>query len=244
MLIDKEKCIGCEECHPYCPVSAIATTEWEGGHVSEIDQAECVECGACFKRSGVCPVDAIYMPTLEWPRSIREHFSNPHVKHPSTTGQGRGTEEMKTNDVTGRYRFGIAGVAVEMGRPGIGTSFRDLQTVAMALAKLGVEFESKNPVAELMADVKAGMIRAEVLDEKVLSAILEFRIELDKLAEALTVIKEVAARIHTVFSLDLISRVNPDGSVPTVEIAKAAGFTPRPNTKTNVGLGRPLFEEI
>ena len=244
MLIDKEKCIGCEECQPYCPVGAIATIEWESGNVSEIDQAECVECGACFERSGVCPVDAVYMPKLEWPRSIREPFSNPHVKHPSTTGQGRGTEEMKTNDVTGRFRFGIAGVAVEMGRPGIGTSFRDLQTVAMALARLGVEFEPKNPVAELMTDVNTGAIRAEVLDEKVLSAILEFRIKVEKLEEVLKAIKDVATQIDTAFSLDLISRVNPDGSMPVLEIAKVAGFIPRPNTKTNVGLGRPLFEEV
>jgi Pyruvate/2-oxoacid:ferredoxin oxidoreductase delta subunit len=244
MLVDKEKCVGCEECHPYCPVGAISTIEWDSGNVSEIDQAECVECGACHERSGVCPVDAIYMPKLEWPRSIREPFSNPHVKHPSTTGQGRGTEEMKTNDVTGRYRFGIAGVAVEMGRPGIGTSFRDLQTVAMALAGLDVEFEPKNPVAELMTDVKTGAIRADVLDEKVLSAILEFRIKIEKLEEILKAIKDVATQIDTAFSLDLISRVNPDGSMPALEIAKAAGFTPRPNTKTNVGLGRPLFEEV
>jgi Pyruvate/2-oxoacid:ferredoxin oxidoreductase delta subunit len=244
MLIDKETCIGCEDCHPYCPVGAIHTIEAESGPVSEIDQAECVECGVCFKRSGVCPVDAIYMPILEWPRSIREPFSNPHVKHPSTTGQGRGTEEMKTNDVTGRYGFGIAGVAIEMGRPGVGTSFRDLQTVALALARLGVEFEPKNPVADLMTDVKTGEINAEVLDEKVLSAILEFRIEVEKLEEVLKAIKEVAQQIDTVFSLDLISRVNPDGGVPVLEIAKAAGFTPRPNTKTNVGLGRPLFEGV
>jgi len=243
MLIDKEKCIGCEECHPYCPVGAINSVEREGGSVSEIDQVECLECGCCYKRSGVCPVDAVYMPKLEWPRSIREPFSNPHVKHPSTTGQGRGTEEMKTNDVTGRYPFGIAGVAVEMGRPGVGTSFRDLQTVAMAIAKLGVEFEPNNPVAELMVNPKTGKIREEVLNEKVLSAILEFKIEIGKLKEVFATIKSVSEKIETVFSLDLISRVNPDGSTPALAIAKEAGFSPRPNTKTNVGLGRPRFKE-
>jgi len=243
MLIDKEKCIGCEECHPYCPVGAISSVEAENGTVSEIDQDECVECGACFKRSGVCPVDAIYMPKLEWPRSLREPFSNPHIKHPSTTGQGRGTEEMKTNDVTGRYGYGMAGVAIEMGRPGAGTSFRDMQTVAMGLARLGVEFEPNNPVAELMMDPLTGAFKPEVLNEKVLSAILEFKIRNEKLAEALNAVKEVAARIDTVFSLDLISRVHPDGSMPALDIARAAGFTPRPNTKTNVGLGRPLYKE-
>jgi Pyruvate/2-oxoacid:ferredoxin oxidoreductase delta subunit len=244
MQIDKEKCIGCEECHPYCPVGAITSVECEGGSVSEIDQVACVECGCCHERSSICPVDAIYMPKLEWPRSIREPFSNPHVAHPSTTGQGRGTEEMKTNDVTGRFPFGFAGVAVEMGRPGVGTSFRDLQTVAMAIARLGVEFEPANPVTELMADQKAGKIREEVLDERVLSAILEFKIKIDKLREVLVTIRDVSMKIDTVFSLDLISRVNPDGSTPVLAIAKEAGFSPRPNTKTNVGLGRPLFREV
>jgi len=244
MQIDKEKCIGCEECHPYCPVGAIISMEWKGGLVSEIDQVACVECGCCHERSSICPVDAIYMPKLEWPRSIRAPFSSPHVSHPSTTGQGRGTEEMKTNDVTGRFPFGFAGVAVEMGRPGVGTSFRDLQTVAMAIAKLGVEFEPNNPVAELMVDQKTGKIREEVLDERVLSAIIEFRIKIDKLREVLIAIRDVSMKIDTVFSLDLISRVNPDGSTPALAIAKEAGFSPRPNTKTNVGLGRPLFREV
>ena len=243
MLIDKEKCIGCDECHPYCPVGAIAAVEWEGRSVSEIDQAGCVECGCCYERSAVCPVDAIYMPKLEWPRSIREYFSNPHVTHPSTTGHGRGTEEMKTNDVTGRFTRGFAGVAIEMGRPGVGTSMRDMQTVAMAIAKLGVEFEPNNPVAELMADPKTGKFDERVLDERVLSAILELKIPLARLKEVLAVVKEVSTKIDTAFSLDLISRVDADGSTPVLTIAKEAGFTPRPNTKTNVGLGRPLFKE-
>ena len=243
MLIDKEKCIGCEKCHPYCPVGAIATIEWEGGMISAIDQEACVECGTCNERSRICPVEAIYMPELKWPRVIREYFSNPNASHPSTTTQGRGTEEMKTNDVTGRYTPGVAGVGLEMGRPGIGTSFRDIQAVAVALAGLGVEFEENNPVSALMDDSNAGIFNPAVLDEKVLSAILEFKISTDRLGEVLQAIKKVAVQIDTVFSLDLISRVEDDGSIPVIPIAEAAGFSVRPNCKTNVGLGRPLFEE-
>jgi Pyruvate/2-oxoacid:ferredoxin oxidoreductase delta subunit len=244
MLIDKEKCIGCDECHPYCPVGAIRAVDWEGRSVSEIDQVACVECGCCYERSGVCPVEAITMPKLEWPRCLREYFSNPHVKHPSTTGHGRGTEEMKTNDVTGRFTRGEAGVALELGRPGVGTSFRDLETVAMAIARLGVEFESQNPVAELMADPKTGKFDERVLDERVLSAILELKIPIGKLKEVLAAVRDVSTKIDTAFSLDLISRVDPDGTTPVLAIAQEAGFSPRPNAKMNVGLGRPLFKEV
>jgi hypothetical protein len=150
---------------------------------------------------------------------------------------------MKTNDVTGRFTHGFAGVAVEMGRPGVGTSFRDMQTVAMAIARLGVEFETQNPVAELMTDPRLGQFKEEVLDEKVLSAILEFKVTTDRLKEVLETIREVSRKINAAFSLDLISRVSPDGSTPVLVIAQEAGFEVRPNTKTNVGLGRPLFRE-
>jgi hypothetical protein len=150
---------------------------------------------------------------------------------------------MKTNDVTGRYTPGMAGVALEMGRPGIGASFREIQTVAVALAGIGVEFEASNPVSALMADKKAGLFREDVLEEKVLSAILEFKIENERLRDVLLGIREAAARIDTVFSLGLISRVESDGSIPVVPIAEEAGFSPRPNGKTNVGLGKPLVEE-
>jgi len=242
MKIDYEKCTGCETCQPYCTVGAISTIDRQGNTVSEIDQDECVECGICL-RAEVCPAEAIYMPELAWPRSIRELFSNPVVRHPSTGIPGRGTSEMKTNDVTGRFRRGEAGVSVEMGRPGIGTKLRDVQTVSMALGKLGIEFEPENPVAALMADRETGKLKEEVLNEKVLSAIIECKVKIDRLREILDTIKELSHKIDTVFSLDLISRVNPDGSIPTIAIAKEAGFTHRPNTKTNLGLGRPLKME-
>lgn len=241
MKINREKCTGCEICYPYCPMGAIAFVEQEGEGGSAINQDQCVECGVC-QRAGICPTDALYMPELKWPRSIRANFSNPFTQHPSGS-KGRGTQEMKTNDVTGRFRRGMAGIGVEMGRPGLGTTFKDLQTVSMALARLDIEFEPNNPVSALMVNKKTGQMDEEILNERVLSAIIECKVGLDRLKEVLETLKGVATEIDTVLSLDLISRVGVDGTIPTVAIAEQAGFSPRPNTKTNVGLGRPLNEE-
>jgi hypothetical protein len=222
-------------------VGAIRTAEGQGLAVSEIDQDECVECGVC-ERAQVCPVDAIERSDLSWPRVIRAQFSDPLTPHPSKKEGGRGTEEMKTNDVTGRFRRGKTGVVIEMGRPGLGTRLAEIETMTMALARLGVEFERQNPLTALIVDRSSGKIHDEVLAKKVLSAIIEFNIENDRLKEVLRSIKALAPRLKTVFSLGLISPVERDGSLPFVPIATRAGFSIRPNGKINVGLGRPLKE--
>lgn len=237
MKIDKDSCTGCGACVPFCTVGAIRLVPWEGQERSDVDQDLCVECGVCL-RAEICPADAIYRPDLAWPRTLREHFSNPTTQHPVTAIGGRGTEEIKTNDVTDRLKPGYAGVAVEMGRPGMGSTFRDLEKVLMALAERRVRFEPENPISALMKDEKTGKLKDEVLDERVLSGIIEFSVEMDRLKEVLLVLKEVSTRIDTVFSLDLACRVGEDGSIPTLRVAEECGFAPRPNTKTNVGLGR------
>ena len=147
---------------------------------------------------------------------------------------------MKTNDITGRYRRGQVGVGIEMGRPGIGTSVRDLEIVAMALARLGVEFEPLNPVAALMADVKTGKFKEEVLRERVLSAIIEIEVERDELRGILRTIKEVAKEVDSVFTLDAFTILEPGLTIPeeVLEEIRAEGFTWRPNAKINMGLGR------
>ena len=43
---------------------------------------------------------------LSWPRIVRRAFSDPVVPHESTGVHGRGTEEVKTNDVSGRVKVG------------------------------------------------------------------------------------------------------------------------------------------
>ncbi len=131
---------------------------------------------------------------------------------------------------------------VEMGRPGGGTRFRDVQKMARALAALGVRFEERNPVTDLMTDKSTGTFRDDILNEKVLSCILEFDIPLQMVTTVLEKLKEIAKEVDTVFAVDLISVVEKDGSIPTVEVARQANVQVSINGKTNVGLGRPLAE--
>lgn len=238
MKIVTERCVACGECVPYCPMGAIV----EEGETVSIDADECVECEIC-QRADVCPTEALEMDELTWPRVLRNRFSNPLVSHPDTHVPGRGTEEMKTNDVTGRFRHGRAGMAVELGRPGIGSTFTDVERVARAVAKLGVSFEPLNPVTSLMVDKTTGQLQPEVLNEKVLSAIVEFEIPLEDVPRVLESLKAVSGEVNTVFSVDLISRVATDGSIPTIQAAQQVGWKPSANGKTCVGLGRPAARE-
>lgn len=244
--VDKEKCIGCGQCQPYCPVGAISLlTKIEGGRETklvEIDFDECVECSNCL-RCADCPTEAIYQQELVWPRTIRYVLSD-ILSTGATTGiPGRGTEEGKTNDVTGRFKRGYVGIALEFGRPVLGTRIRDVERVAKAMATLGVEFERLNPTTALMENPKTGKFKEDVLNEKVMSLILESTIEIEKLGEVLDCLKRASHEIDTVFSLDLITRTNQDWSIPTESAVRNAGFWLAPNGKTCVGLGRPVAKE-
>jgi ferredoxin len=242
MRIDIEKCVGCGRCVSYCPVGAIQLFQDERNpkkKKSRVDEDECVECGVCL-RAQVCKPQAIYLPELNWPRVVRRAFSDPMVEHKETGVPGRGTEEMKTNEVTGRFKRGAWGMAVEVGRPGIGARLKDLETIAMALAKKGIVFEPRNPVTFLFGDVKTGKLKPELRNEKVLSAIIEFEVKPNQLEGVLQSLIDVSGKVETIFSVDLISFPEEREKAPALEVAKQLRFPIYPNGKVNLGLGRVL----
>jgi NAD-dependent dihydropyrimidine dehydrogenase PreA subunit len=240
MKLHEEKCLGCGQCIPYCPVGAISRNP--ATFKSRIDQETCVECHTCF-RSNVCPAHALEIEDLTYPRSLRSVFSDVLSPHKSTGVLGRGTEEMKTNDVTGRLKPGVLGVSLELGRPGIGASFADLQTVAQAVIGVGVRFQPENPVYSLLSDKEKGLFEPEVLGERVLSALLEFEIPRGELPDLYRALKDAAEKIDTVFSVGISMIETPEYGLPDLEKElDENGIWHRPNGKTNVGLGRPLKE--
>jgi hypothetical protein len=130
-----------------------------------------------------------------------------------------------------------------MGRPGTGAWFRDIEKVAMALAQLKPHFEKENPVTQLMTDPATGKMKDEILNEKVLSAIIEIKTKLDRIPEFLQALEKVQKEIDTVISVGVASKCLSDGSIPHPEWVRKAGYRLSENGKTNIGLGRPLFRE-
>lgn len=235
-----DRCIGCRQCWPYCPVGAIGLSE--DGRRSEVNLSKCVECNTCL-RARICPVGAFELRALEYPRSLRSTFSDVMSPHKSTGVLGRGTEEMKTNDVTGRLKAGRVNISVELGRPGISASFADVQVITRVLAELGVHFQEENPVTSLITDLGTGELRTEILGERVLSALIEFDIERDSLPGVVAALAAAQTEVDTVFSVAAAEPVPPQqAEAPLIALLRERGIFCRPNGKTNVGLGKPFRE--
>ena len=240
MIIHQEICVGCGSCQPYCPTGAISFVDL----VSAVDQDKCYECGTCL-RVAICPVDAIAesAEVQEYPRALRKYFSDATTTHAVTGIEGRGTEESKTNDVTGRVGPGDVGVAIEVGRPIIGMDLEDIQKFTRALARAGItEIEPQNPIHSMISDPQTGDLKPELLGERVLSAIIELQVKRNRLAFVLQTVKAVAAEVKSVFCLDICTRLEPGLQVPQeiLDIITAEGFACQPNAKINLGLGRAL----
>ncbi len=233
MYIDPTLCKRCLECQPVCPVGAIVVREKK----VLIEYESCVECGVC-RRLGICENSAIkQVDKIPYPRVLRAVFSDVTAVHKVTGIAGRGTEEMKTNDVTGLFSSGEIGFSVELGRPGVGAYFTELEKVTRKVTELGVVFSPDNPVHPLIGDFKTGALLSEILGEKVLSAIVEFKVPKER---GLEIIAELAAfmnaELETVASMSVIVRADQDGKNEFIDCLKAGGYEPYPNGKVNIGM--------
>ena len=264
MTINPSKCVACGNCTYVCPMGAIYIDPQI--RRATINRNECVECYACYNgmsqehlnptmvrtlrrifqmmrlrfdpEPDVCPTAAFEPEELAWPRIVRRAFSDPRVPHESTGVEGRGTEEVKTNDVSGRVKVGEVGFTIEFGRPGVGVWMSDIQQMCRALAQAGVSFEKRNPVTSLMTDVSEGTLREDILNEKVLSAIVEIKTRVERTEEIIHLVREVEKRINTVIAIGVGTRCDPDGEERVVgPILERLGYRLE-RAKTNIGLGR------
>src|SRR5438128_7067723 len=262
MQIDQQKCVACGNCSPVCPMGAISIDPLKNR--ASVNADECVECYTCFRgmsmeklnptmvrgirgllklfrlrfdpEPDVCPTSAITPDEIAWPRIVRRAFSDPLVTHESTGVHGRGTEEVKTNDVTNRVGIGEVGYVVEFGRPTVGVRFRDIEKMTQALAALGIEFEPKNPVTHMMSDRKTGKLRDDILGEKILSAIVEFKTRIDNVPAVLRRVDEVSKTLDTVVAVGVSTRCAENGESALDEVLVEEGFR-YVRGKTNLGLG-------
>src|ERR1043166_6067851 len=273
MKINPNKCVACGNCTYVCPMGAIYVDPVLKR--ATIDRDECVECYACYNglsqehlnptmvrtmraifkamrlrfepEPDVCPTAAFEPDKLEWPRVVRRAFSDPRVPHESTGVSGRGTEEVKTNDISGRVKVGEVGFTIEFGRPGVGVWFRARQKMCTALAEAGVSFEKKNPVTSLMSDVPSGTIREDILNEKVLSAIVEIKVPVERTEEIIRLVWKVEKEIDTIVAIGVGTRCDENGEDPVVgPILERLGYRLE-RAKTNIGLGRitnPNVEKV
>jgi NAD-dependent dihydropyrimidine dehydrogenase PreA subunit len=233
MYIDEELCKKCLDCRPVCPMGAIVLKDKS----VVIDYETCVECGVC-RRFEICPEAAIkQVDEIPYPRVIRAVFSDPIQRHESTGVQGRGTEEMKTNDVTNLFQKGKIGFSIELGRPAGGAYLSDLEKVIRKVTSMGGELAEDNPVYQLIDDLKTGALRPEVLGERVLSAIAEFLVPEEK---SLDVIEEMKSFLNSeldcLVTMSVISRAGRDGSSGFLQKLKESGVDTYPNGKVNIGM--------
>jgi NAD-dependent dihydropyrimidine dehydrogenase PreA subunit len=232
MRIKKDLCTGCGNCAILCTVRAIEIIN----NKAVINQELCVECSVCYRNAN-CPVNAIKPKRLKWPRLVRKPFSDVISTHKLTGVPGRGTEEMKTNDVTNRFKHNEIGFSIEIGRPGMGTSLKNVHFFIKLLSKIGVQYEEASPVTSLLNEDFSG-ISKDVINERVLSAIIEFTVPLEKTNKILNMIKKIENKIDTVFTVGVIYRIGDYGITPLTNLLNKCGYHINPNAKINIGLGR------
>ena len=186
----------------------------------EIDESLCVGCGSCTL---YCPVEALTLVDrkarvnlelcVECGTCIRAEVCPVDAISMPEFDEIRETRHYLSDPTTTTKLTGV---------PGRGT-------------------EEMNPVTALIVD-ESGALDERIVDERVLSGIVEAKIEEETIPEVISALRRLEGELDTVFSLGVICRFDEEGGIPALKIIEGTGVEVRPNSKVNVGLGRPLSE--
>jgi hypothetical protein len=114
----------------------------------------------------------------------------------------------------------------------------EVEKICKELCKVDGEFDPDNPVTYLMEDPKTGKLKSDVVDERVVSAVIEFKTSLEKSVDVVRALERASEKVDTVFTVGVISRVEDDGRIPVAKRFVDQGIGIRPNGKTTLNLGR------
>jgi hypothetical protein len=92
-------------------------------------------------------------------------------------------------------------------------------------------------VTHMMTDKKTGKLRDDILNEKILSAIVEFKTPIENVPAVLRRIQEVADTLDTIVAVGVSTRCAEDGGSQLDRVLVEQGFSAF-RGKTNLGLGR------
>jgi hypothetical protein len=89
-----------------------------------------------------------------------------------------------------------------------------------------------------MSDVATGTIREDIMNEKVMSAILEIKVPIERTEEVIRLVWQVEKEISTVIALGVGTRCDENGEDSVVApVLERLGYKLE-RAKTNIGLGR------
>jgi hypothetical protein len=89
-----------------------------------------------------------------------------------------------------------------------------------------------------MSDVSTGTLREDILNEKVMSAIVEIKVPVARTEEIVRLVWEIEKQLDTVVALGVATRCGEHGEeVVVAPILEKLGYKLQ-RAKTNIGLGR------